>query len=346
MALAPVLLNTTSEAAIAAATVEDVTEMSEFDQAFAQITAAEAAASAAPVKTDGEAGGASLATSSAPVNAQEGEAARETADKTKEVAATEATAAVATEPTAEEKAAQAEAAKAEAATKAQSGISDDEFVRRLAGLINKPQVEAAQEAATQQVEQPFRPQVTQEIAATIKAYAEEFPDVMKGEQAVRMVEMQHFAHYIFTEISKVYQPFIDQLQIITERTHLGDIQAKIPDYATITRAEVQAWAATQPDFIREGMESVIKGGRADQVTKLITMYKAANPGTETAEGGQTNGAQANGNAVVQMKTPAVSAAVKSAAAKLAPVASKLSGSPQGVSPTDYDGSFEYFSKLA
>jgi hypothetical protein len=355
MSLTPVLLNGVSEAALAAAEKEPVDE---FSAAFAQITAAEAAAttgSAAPGKTVTE--GEASPKVAAPGVADEGEAARDAAATKAKADADAAAAAGITEPDdaakeAERVAAEAKAAE-DAAKAAAAGpkIDDDELVRRLAGLIKNPPAPARAEQTTQTVE-PFKAEVSPEAQAVIAEYMKEYGDIAKGEQAVRAVEYQHLLNFAFTQIQAAFQPKFDQLQALMERTHLGDVQARVPDY-NATREAVVEWVAKQPPYVKVAYEYVIERGTAEEVQDLVARYKAANPptpeqlaATAAAEAAKVGTVAPPKVAVVDPAKAAQAAAVARAAAALAPVGSKRTGAVPQAEPTNFDDAFSHFAKLA
>lgn len=240
-------------------------------------------------------------------------------------------------PTPEEEAAAAakavaDAAAAEAAAKvAKPEVSDDDILKRLAGVIRKTEPVQPQPQQQQQPE-PEAPYTPDEMAA-IDTYVKDFPEVSRAEQLIRRTEYQHLVSYVFQEISKELQPLQALVRSITERTHLGDLQTAVPDYND-TREAVIAWAQQQPTYLQPAYAHVINRGTVEEVADLIQRYK------------QATGAQLTPPVVPAKVEAELSPAAKKAVAALAPVGSKRTVVVAPNDPGDFEGAFAQFARAA
>jgi len=261
-------------------------------------------------------------------------------------------------PTAEEKAAAdaAAAAAAEAAKKttpAAPEVKDEDILRRLGAMLGKEP--PAQETQQPEPAVPAAPALSEEEATLIGAYVNDYPDIARAESLIRKQEYAAVVGYVFAEVARELQPMMQMLQTIAGRTHLGDLQAAVPDYAA-TREQVVEWAGKQPAYLKVAYEHVIKHGTVDEVADLIKRYKMENPlPVVNADGTPVTVAQATGApptasaarpaapAPKSAPQPELSAAAKKAVAALAPVGSKRSGAVV-TAPTDYDEAFALAAK--
>jgi hypothetical protein len=234
------------------------------------------------------------------------------------------------------------AAEAAKSAPASPPIGDDEIARRLAALVKNASPEAPRPQEPQPQEPALPPLFTKEDEDFLKSYDTEYPDISRAEMLRRRADLVQATRYIFSEISANLRPLVEQVQIMAARTHLGDIQQAVPDYAA-TREGVLQWVDQQPAYLKVAYQHVVKQGTPDEVADLIRRFKA-DTGAATPPAQQTPPASRAQAQPVQ--APAIDPTVQRAAAKLAPVATKrASSSAQGTSKDDFDGAFSEFAKL-
>ena len=78
------------------------------------------------------------------------------------------------------------------------------------------------------------------------------------------------------ELEKELAPLKEQRAMTAAEAHFAAIEAVHPDVDSIAQsAEFKAWIDKQPSFVRDGYQSVIAGGTADQVIEALNTYKQA-----------------------------------------------------------------------
>ena len=199
----------------------------------------------------------------------------------------------------------------------------NELIKSLKGAVTPP---------TDQSIQPPQPiPLTEEEAETINTFITEFPQVAAAHQIITRRQIEAAVNYVLAEVASVLQPIAQRLDTVAQRSHLGDLEHVVPDYAEV-RQKVIDWVETQPDYLRTAFHSVIQQGTVDQVKDLIDRYRAATGATGTsAPTGPTPSTE-------------LPAAAKKAAAALAQVSSKRSTTTSST-PTDFDGAWEAAAKL-
>ncbi len=260
-----------------------------------------------------------------------------------------------TEPVVEKTAEQVEAERvaAEAAAK----TTDQDLVARLATLIKgaDPQaaareVAAAAAAETQRIAdakaaedaaraQQQMPQLSAEDLALVQTVEKDFPDVARAQAIVRRAEYQQVVRHVFSEVEKAnaardaqLAPFIQLVQNLAERTHVGDLRTAVPDYDKVDVKALAAWVGTQPAYLRGAYDSVLKSGTAADVKDIVDRFRAA-------------------TGVMQVADPKVAAAAAAAEAArqkaikaLKPVDSSRAAAPAGEAPRDFNNAFDEFAK--
>jgi hypothetical protein len=309
-----------------------------FAAAFAQLTKEEAPASTAEKP-------AASTTEAKPAAAAEEKPAEKAAGDQTAATAEDAAEGEAEEKTDEQKAEEAAAA-AEATRKTQQTKPDqasEDILQRLARLVKEPAGE--DKSQQQQQQQPQQPQLTQEEGELVGAYVKDYPDIARAESIIRKQEYAAVVAYVFAEVAREMQPLAQMLQVIAGRTHLGDIQAAVPDYAS-TRDQVVAWVDKQPPYLKAAYQHVIQQGTVEEVTDLIKRYKAEHPTAAAADAAtvaqasqqQTQGTKPATAAAKPAAQTEMSPAAKKAVAALAPVQGKRSGAVQ-TEPTTFDDAF-------
>lgn len=116
-----------------------------------------------------------------------------------------------------------------------------------------------------------------------------------------------------------------------EALYYGTIQAAHPDFREVA-AVMPDWIAEQPKIYQPRLTEIYKGGSAQEIVDLISMYKQAVGSTGAAP------AQPASSAVqAPQKTPVTPAAL---AATLAPPAAKRSATNTSRDPNDADSAFQ------
>ena len=186
-------------------------------------------------------------------------------------------------------------------------------------------------AAADVAQTPQPTPLTAEEAEAVNAFVTEFPQVAAAHQIIARRQLEATANYILSEVAAVVQPMLQRLELLGQRTHLGDLEAVVPDYGDV-RQQVIDWVATQPPYLRTAYDSVIQQGSVDEVKDLIDRFRAATGKVVTPPAGATKPA-------TELPT-----AAKKAATALAQVSSKRSTTTAST-PSDFDGAFESFAKL-
>jgi len=205
--------------------------------------------------------------------------------------------------------------------------SDDDLLRRLGSLLRKeppaepPPAPAAPPAAAPELP-PVLSKDEQEFLST---YEKEWPEVARAEALRRRAEYQELTTFIFKEVADFLRPHLGDLQAVTTRTHLSELEARVPDYDDV-RDKVISWVGEQPKYLQPAYQHVIQQGTADEVADLISRWRSATGVTPTP----TPRAR---------ETTVLPPATKQAAAALAPVGSKRSAPAAGVDPSDFEGAF-------
>ena len=308
-----------------------------FEEAFKQLSAADAAENKVPTgPAAGDAPPVVLAPTgptgtATPTEGPTGTVAEETLTP-EELAAKAATDEAAADAAAKVK--ETEAAQAAIVAKA-----EDDMLKRLGGVLKKvAPVEEERPApvpARAEADQPAASPFTPEQVAFLEAYEKEFPDIAAAERLQRRADLVATTGYIFQEITRSLQPIIEQVQVLAQRTHLGDLHTAVPDYDA-TREQVIAWVEKQPAYLKNAYKAVVDQGTAAEVADLIKRYHAD---TGTAAPAAPDPAAAAAAAAAKAATDkAAETARKAAAAALAPVGSKRSVAVAG-EPADFDGAF-------
>jgi len=203
----------------------------------------------------------------------------------------------------------------------------DDILKRLSALVKEAPGAPAQ---PQTQDQPPQEEAlyTEDETKILKAYEEDWPEVAKAEELKRRAEYREFAQVIFSEVGKYIAPINELVTELATRTHLGDLEARVPDYQELRDGVVQ-WVDTQPAWLQPAYKSVMQQGTADEVADLINRYRtdtgAAAPAAQPAK--------------VQGELPA---SAKKAAKSMAPVTTKRTAIPQDDDMNDFDAAFAKF----
>ena len=207
--------------------------------------------------------------------------------------------------------------------------TDDDLLNRLAALVKKADPAPQQTQQAQQAQQPEEPPpFTPEESEFLNNYVNDWPDVARAEALRRRAEYQQLLSYVFQEVAKEFKPVMEAVQVLSERTHLSDLQTAVSDYGDV-RDKVIAWVDTQPAYLQTAYKHVINSGTVEEVADLVDRYKRETGVTQRA-------------APVQKKVTELPPATKQAAAELAPVSSKRSAVVQTADPNDFEAAFSTF----
>jgi len=205
----------------------------------------------------------------------------------------------------------------------------DAVLERLEKLLKPAEAAPAAPAATP--EQPA-PMYSDDEASFLNNYVKEWPDVHRAEALIRRGEHQQLLSFVFNELAKEIRPLMETVQVLSQRTFLGDLTTKVADYDQV-RDQVIDWVDTQPAYLQDAYKRVIENGSVEEIADLIGRYKreVGVPATQVA--------QAPAPKKPDTELPP---ATKQAAAALAPVSSKRTVVPQAVDPTDFEAAFASF----
>lgn len=231
-------------------------------------------------------------------------------------------------------AAAAAAAKPEPKTEAKPAASADDILKGLEALINKPAPGTEEKKPGAGEEE--KPLYNAEETAFLTEYDKEWGDVAKGEALKRRAEYKELLGYVFTQVANFVKPIQDMTDSLATRTHLTDIETKIPDYSDALRDEVTTWVKTQPAYLQAAYNQVINEGTVDEVKDLVDRYRGAT-GKAAPE--------AKPAPKLAGKDNELSGDAKKAAAALAPVESKRSGIQAPGDPSDFDDAWKQAAEL-
>jgi hypothetical protein len=212
-------------------------------------------------------------------------------------------------------------------------LSDEELLSRFASLVKK--AEPAQPQAQQPVQQAKQaeepPLYTQEESEFLQNYEKDWPDVSKAEALRRRAEYRQLVSYVFREVATQFRPVMETVEVLSQRTHLSDLQSTVTDYEDV-RDKVVAWVDQQPTYLQTAYKHVINSGTVEEVADLIGRYKQATGTPLTA-------APAPAKKEAELPT-----ATRQAAAALAPVSSKRTAVVQAADPSDFESAFASFAE--
>lgn len=213
--------------------------------------------------------------------------------------------------------------------------SADDIVKGLADLL-KQQPPAAAPAAAPAAEEPQQePLYSQDEIGVLADYEKNWPDVAQAESLKRRAEYHDLMKFVFGEVAKYTQPLFDQMRMVGNTLHVGELKQAVPDYSEALEADVANWIGTQPAYLQGAMKQVMQQGTSDEVADLIGRYRAA---TGTAPAPAAPAAQAPAAPAKPAQTE-LSSAAKQAAESLAPVSGDRSQVPQGEDPLDFQTAF-------
>jgi hypothetical protein len=172
---------------------------------------------------------------------------------------------------------------------------------------------------------------TAEEQAVLDNYTKEWPDVYKAESLIRRQEYADLVDGIFKEITRELAPVMQFISQQVNTTHEATIRGAHKDYDDIY-PKVGEWINQQPAFLKNAYAQIASKGTAEDVVAMLNQFKK--------ETGITN--QAVAPAAVKETPPAI----KQAAQRLAPVASKRSVVPQVDDDMDEETAFKRFAKEA
>jgi len=271
----------------------------------------------------------------------EAKAAREAAEaaaatKTPEEIEAEAAAAAAVE-TPEEKAAKEAAAKKPEETDWKAKFEALEAERAA------PEKKEPAKAESEKEEPPPKIYSTEE-EEFLTAYAENWPDVAKGEALRRRAEYGRLVDHIFNEFNRVYAPLIERGALaadqVAETSALTIIQGAHNDYDDKMYGEVISWANDLTGTRKKIAQGIIEEGDPGEVIELITEFKSATGRKPrvVADGGTPPPVTPAAPAAA---TPLLSAAAKKAAKALGVVDSKRSApTTSPADPSDFDAAWD------
>lgn len=219
------------------------------------------------------------------------------------------------------------------AAPAQAPATADDIVKGLADLLKgQPAAEAAPAPAAEPEQAPL---YSQDEVNVLADYEKNWPDVAQAETLKRRAEYHDMMKFVFGEVAKYTQPLFDQMRLMGNTIHLGELRQSVPDYSDALEADVAQWIDTQPTYLQAPMKQVMQQGTSDEVADLIGRYRAA---TGTAQAPAAAAASVPAAPAKPAKTE-LSSAAKQAAESLAPVSGDRSQVPQGEDPQDFQTAF-------
>lgn len=217
--------------------------------------------------------------------------------------------------------------------------SNDDLLERFAQIVAERAQGASKQPPAQststepkQTEQKQAPLFTQEEQAAVEEYLKDYGEVERGAALLRRAEYQQLTGYIFSEMTRVLGPFIQNAQAMMENYHHQQLSSSIEDYDDV-RDKVIEWVGKQPAYLQAAYKHVIEQGTQDEIVDLVGRFRAET-GTQAAP---------KSPAPAPKKQTELPAAAKKAASSLAPVSTKRSNaSGSSVDPADFDSAFATF----
>lgn len=213
---------------------------------------------------------------------------------------------------------------------------DEDLLNRLSALLAKTKpVEAPAQAPQAAPEQkPAEPELlSADDIKLIEEAEKDWPDVVRAVRVERNAAVRQAVDHVFSEIARELRPLMQTVQVLAQRTHLQELQSKVPDYDTVTD-KVISWVDKQPTYLQSAYKQVIQQGTAEEVADLIARFKA------------DSGSKVATPAPAPVKKKAeLPTATKQAAAALAPVSTKRTAPASGgFDSSDFDGAFAAFAE--
>jgi hypothetical protein len=189
-------------------------------------------------------------------------------------------------------------------------------------------------------EKQAQPLYTEEEQALIDTYQKDWPDIARAEALSRRAEYQQLLNFVFTQVQSVVGPLTETVDVMSNQSHLAQLQGQIPDYDDV-RDKVVKWVDDQPAYLQAAYKHVITEGTAEEVADLVERYRKEN-GIEPPVKQEK---ASSGKQQQQSQDTELPAATKKAAAGLAPVRSKRStAGGEGADPADFDAAFAEFAR--
>jgi hypothetical protein len=234
-------------------------------------------------------------------------------------------------------------------------LSNDELLARMSELLGKGSAEQHQQQPPAKAqpddkggaddkggkeEKQAQPLYTEEEQALIDTYQKDWPDIARAEALSRRAEYQQLLNFVFTQVQAVVGPLTETVDVMSNQSHLAQLQGQIPDYDDV-RDKVVKWVDDQPAYLQAAYKHVITEGTAEEVADLVERYRKEN-GIEPPVKQEK---ASSGKQQQQSQDTELPAATKKAAAGLAPVRSKRSNAGgEGADPADFDAAFAEFAK--
>jgi hypothetical protein len=209
-------------------------------------------------------------------------------------------------------------------------ISDEDLLRRFTEIARTTAPPAPAAPATPAAPAAPAQLYSPEEQTLISKFKEDWPDVAAAQEIIRRGEYIQLLNYIQGEFQKALSPLQESVGSVSERSHLADLEALVPDYADV-RNKVIDWAGKQPSYLQASYNHVIQNGTAAEVADMISRYKA--------ETGAVTAAPAPART-----TPSLPEATRQAAAALAPVGTIRSQLAVHEDPEDFEGAFSKFAQ--
>jgi hypothetical protein len=251
-----------------------------------------------------------------------------------------------------------EAGKGDPPAKAGDGeapLSNDDLLARMSELLGKGSAEQHQQQqpptkaqsddkggadAKGEEQQQQQPLYTEEEQQLIDTYQKDWPDIARAEALSRRAEYQQLLNFVFTQVQAVVGPLTETVDVMSNQSHLAQLQGQIPDYDDV-RDKVVKWVDDQPAYLQAAYKHVITEGTAEEVADLVERYRKENGIEPPAKQEKAS----SGKQQQQSQDTELPAATKKAAAGLAPVRSKRSNAGgEGADPADFDAAFAEFAK--
>lgn len=213
---------------------------------------------------------------------------------------------------------------------------------KAAALGTKPVVEPEPEPETPQ------PILTDDEAAKVKAYREEWGDVSEAEALIRKEENQVIVGYIFDQVKAVIAPLLEAHESRNGRDQYTDLVNLVPDYDTV-RDKAVDWVDKMPEGINKKIYTeVTKTGTPEEVAEMINAFKKATGyESSTASTAPAKAAPESSEPEVQKSTGSGAAAKPKGKAVSALKAVKTVRSKTntgGVDLNDFDTAFDEFAQ--
>lgn len=203
----------------------------------------------------------------------------------------------------------------------------DEILARLSKMIKDKPAAEAPAAEVPATDAPVEAEIySDDEKAFLTDYEKEWSEVSRAESLKRRSEYRMILNHVFKNVAEYLKPWVDSVDALAERSFVTDLKTQVGDFEDV-REDVIKWVGSQPAYLQNGMNEVIKTGTVEEIGDLIERYK------------KDKGIVVKPTPTPSKKDTQLSDAAKQAADSLAPVSSKRSVIEDQDDPSNFDAAW-------